>query len=232
LLTPRSSAISTRRISRLIPPRIIRCYRSRTCIDGVSGVRTMITRPSDDVPARIEPFKAGVSSEDPERVGEHDVVVVIPLPPRLHPLGRDNVRLLAGGRPRGRREVRPRGRPYELKRLGLMPSGIRTTQPMLESSGSAGGGVRRRSRWWTSSTCTMLASQPSTRSASQRRPCRLDPNSGGKIWAERESYASSDEQRAWPVSAPAPDDPAQTGGDDYEADLRRFCLNFCPTETI
>jgi hypothetical protein len=46
------------------------------------------------------------------------------------------------------------------------------------------------------------------------------PNSGGEIWTERESYASSDKERAWPISPPAPDDPTQTGGDDHEADLR------------
>jgi hypothetical protein len=46
------------------------------------------------------------------------------------------------------------------------------------------------------------------------------PNSGDEIWAERKSYASSDEQRTRPVGASASDDPAQTGGDDYQADLR------------
>jgi hypothetical protein len=134
----------------------------------------MVTRPGDYVRAGIESAKAGVSSEGPERVGEHHVVVVVP-PSCLHPLGRDYGRSLTDERVPGR-PVRPRGEGQTSSSASAsMPSGIRTAQPMLESSGSPGGGVRRRTRRWTSSTCMMLASQPSTRSASQLRPRRLAP---------------------------------------------------------
>ena len=180
----------------------------------------MITRPGDDVPAWIEPVKAGGSSEDPERVGEHDVVVVVPLLPRLHSLGRDNVRLLAGWRPPGR-HVRPRERPDELKRLGLNSIG----HPNCTADAGVFGLSRRR-RQAKEKLVDVLdvhdACFPALDSLGQpaaATPPR--PNGGGQVRAECKSYPSSDKDRSWPVSAPTPDDPAQAGGDDCEADLRQ-----------
>jgi hypothetical protein len=159
--------------------------------------------------------KVGDSSEDAEGVGKHDEVVVVHLPVRLRAPGQSDV---------------------GFRRAGKWPSnvfaclGLRATWEADFTADAGVFGLSRRRRQAEEKLVDVLdvddACSPTLYSLGQPAAATSPrPNSGGQVRAERESYASSDDQRARPVSALAPDDPAQTGGDDYEADLRQSGQN-------